>query len=148
MAWQFQTTADKVNLAIIQDMIQKKKHGMYAAPLYVTNIDKQFNCAVSASSVGNNGTNSMVANSPSTNGAKSTATGNNNSTDVHTGDPGSTDVTGSQDNSGAVHSSIDGGTSTQVHGKAWQALNNTQTNSGDQTASVSGSTGCTFGPLN
>ncbi len=33
LAWQFQTTADKVNLAIIQDMIQKKKHGFYAAPI-------------------------------------------------------------------------------------------------------------------
>ena len=28
-AWQFQTSADKVNQAVIQDMIQKKKSGYY-----------------------------------------------------------------------------------------------------------------------
>jgi hypothetical protein len=54
-------------------------------------------------------------------------------------------VTGSQDNSGAIHSNIDGGTSTDVRGDVDQVLNNTQTNSGNQSASVTGSTGCAFG---
>src|SRR3954468_6510501 len=69
VAWQFETTNDKVNLSIIQDMIQRKKHGMYAAPVYTTNIDKQFNCNVASNATGNAATNSNVANSPSTNGA-------------------------------------------------------------------------------
>jgi hypothetical protein len=149
LAWQFQTTTDKVNQAIIQDLIQKRKHGMYAAPVYNTTIEKQFNCTVQSSAIGNNGTNTMVGNSPTTSGAVSNATGNNNSTDVHSGKTGTgNDVTGSQDNSGQVHSSIDGGTSTDVKGDVDQVLNSTQTNSGNQSASVSGSTGCAFGPLN
>src|SRR4051812_13991743 len=101
LAWQFLTTADKVNQAIIQDLIQKRKHGMYAAPVYNTTIEKQFNCTVQSSAIGNNGTNTMVGNSPTTSGAVSNATGNNNSTDVHSGKTGTgNDVSGSQDNSG------------------------------------------------
>lgn len=146
LAWQFQTTADKVNLAIIQDMIQKKKHGFYAAPIYTTNIDRQFNCNVTSSAIGNNGTNSTIANSPTTHGNTATATGNDTTTDIVGGTPSS--VTGTQTNSGEVQSNVTGATSTDVRGRAWQALNSTQTNSGNQTANVSGSTGCSFGTLN
>jgi hypothetical protein len=146
LAWQFQTTADKVNLAIIQDMIQKKKHGFYAAPIYTTNIDRQFNCNVTASAIGNNGTNSTIANSPTTHGNTATATGNSDTTDIHSGTPSS--VTGNQTNSGNVQSNVTGATTSDVEGHAWQALNSTQTNSGNQTANVSGSTGCSFGTLN
>jgi len=148
VAWQFQTTADKVNQAIIQDLIQKRKHGMYAAPVYNTYVDKQFNCTVQSSAVGNSATNGQVGNSPTTSGAVSNAIGNTSTTDVHGGKLGSssgTDVTGTQDNSGDIHSNIDGGTSTDVRGDVDQVLNNTQTNSGNQSASVSGSTGCAFG---
>jgi len=148
LAWQFQTTADKVNLAIIQDMIQKRKHGFYAAPIYTTNIDRQFNCNVTSSAIGNNGTNSTIANSPTTNGNTATATGNSDTTDIHGGAPSGTSVTGDQTNSGTVQSEVNGSTSTDVRGRAWQALNSTQTNSGNQTANVSGSTGCSFGTLN
>lgn len=148
LAWQFQTTTDKVSLAIIQDMIQKKKHGFYAAPIYTTNIDRQFNCNVTASAIGNNGTNSTIANSPSTNGNTATATGNSDTTDILGWTPSGTSVTGNQTNSGTVQSEVNGSTSTAVRGRAWQALNSTQTNSGNQTANVSGSTGCSFGTLN
>ncbi|MDT9598913.1 hypothetical protein [Sphingosinicella rhizophila] len=147
VAWQFQTSADKANAALVQDMIQRKKSGMYAAPIYNTHIDRQYNCNVSASAVGNNGSNSTVANSPTTTGASSNAIGNDNNTDVHGSTDGNT-VSGNQSNSGSVGSNVNGGTETNVRGRAWQAINSTQTNSGNQTANVSGSTACTFGALN
>ena len=70
-AWQFQSSADKANQAAIQDMVQRKKAGSYGAANYTTNtyIGKQYNCDVTATAQGNQGTNSTVANSPSTSGA-------------------------------------------------------------------------------
>jgi len=145
VAWQFQTSADKVNQAAIQDMIQKRKSGYYAAPIYTTNIDHQYNCNVAATAQGNQGTNSTIANSPTTSGNSASAIGNNNVTDVGYGG-GSADS--DQNNSGSVGSSVHGSTSTSVRGWADQALNSTQTNSGDQFASVEGSSACQFGALN
>ncbi len=146
VAWQFQTTADKVNQAAIQDMIRKRKSGYYAAPIYTTNIERQFNCNVSATAQGNQGTNSTIANSPTTTGSSATATGNDNHTHVDGTGAGSAET--DQDNSGRIGSSIDGGTYTRVHGSADQALNSEQTNSGDQYASVDGASACQFGALN
>jgi hypothetical protein len=40
-AWQFPTTADKLNRALIQDIIEKKRGGYYSPPTYITNIDRQ-----------------------------------------------------------------------------------------------------------
>ncbi len=149
-AWQFQTSADKVNAAAVQDMIQKKKSGYYAAPVtnynYTTNIQRQYNCDVTANATGNQGTNSTVANSPSSAGAASQSTGNANASDV--GSTGSTEIGSSQGNSGVVAAAAAGNTNSYVNGAAWQALNSNQTNSGNQSASVSGSTACAYGALN
>jgi hypothetical protein len=148
-SWRFQTTADKVNQAAVQDMIRKRKGGYYSAPVYTTNIDRQYNCNVTASAQGNQGTNATTANSPKTDGAKSDATGNANSSDVASGFGGDGGANSNQDNTGPVGSSVWGGTSTNVNGWASQALNSEQTNSGNQNANVSGSTGCKFaGVLN
>jgi len=143
--WQFQTSADKVNQAAVQDMIQKRKSGYYAAPVYTTNIGRQYNCNVAATAQGNEGTNSTVANSPSTSGNNASAIGNSNATDVaFRGGRSDSD----QANSGSVGASVNGATSTRVNGWASQALNSEQTNSGDQYASVDGSTACQFSALN
>jgi hypothetical protein len=146
VAWQFQTTADQVNKAAIQDMIQKRRSGYYAAPVYTTNIGRQYNCDVAATAQGNQGTNSTIANSPATSGASASAIGNDNDTRVGGSDGSVADS--SQKNTGSVGSSVRGATTTSVHGSASQALNSTQTNSGDQTASIEGSTACAFGALN
>jgi len=146
VAWQFQTSADKVNQAAVQDLMQKRRSGYYAAPVYNTYIDRQYNCDLSANATGNHGTNSTVANSPGTSGANANATGNDNATDV--GNTGSSTVGSGQANSGTVGAGIHGGTSSYVSGYASQALNSNQTNSGNQSASVSGSSACVFGALN
>lgn len=143
--WQFQTSADKVNQAVLQDMIQKRNMGYYTAPVYTTNIDRQINCNQSANATGNQSSQGAAALSPSNSGASSDATGNAN---TNAGGLGGGTSNSDQGNSGSVGSNVNGNTSTTVSGSADQALNNGQDNSGNQTASVSGSTGCTFGVLN
>jgi hypothetical protein len=144
-AWQFQTSADKVNQAAVQDMIQKRNMGYYTAPVYTTNIDRQINCNQSASATGNDSNQGAAALSPSNSGATSDSTGNAN---TNTGGVDGSTSSSDQGNSGSVGSSVNGNTTTHVSGSADQALNNKQNNSGNQTASVAGSTGCTFGVLN
>jgi len=146
IAWQFQTTADKVNQAFLEDLRQKKSSDYYSVPNYNTTIDRQYNCNVAATAQGNQGTNSNSANSPATNGAITNSTGNSNDTDV--GGPGAADAASDQTNSGQVRASTDGSTVTNVRGTAKQALNSDQHNSGNQTASVEGATACQFAALN
>lgn len=150
IAWQFQTSADKANAAMVQDVIQKRKSGYYAAPVstynYSTHIARQYNCDVRANATGNQGSNSTVANSPNNSGASAQSTGNANSSDV--GSRGGATVDSTQANSGAVGAETVGNTNSYVAGTAWQALNSNQGNSGDQTASVVGSTACAYGALN
>ena len=147
--WQFQSSADKVNRAYLEDLRQKKQNGAYAAPVYNTYIDRQYNCSVAASAVGNSASSNAVANSPSTSGHSSTSTGNANSTSSESGyGSGSSSNSADQSNSGSVSAGTSGGISTSVRGDNQQALNTDQNNSGDQTASVSGSTACQYGALN
>jgi hypothetical protein len=146
LGWQFKTSADRANQAAVLDMIEKRRGGYYAAPVYNTNIARQVNCSITATATGNTGTQTALANSPSVTGASSSATGNDSTTDVSGGR--SAGVDGSQANSGSVRSGVTGSTDTNVHGVAWQALNSTQANSGTQSASVERSNACAFGALN
>lgn len=147
LAWQFKTSADRANQAAVLDMIEKRRGGYYAAPIYNTNIARQYNCSIAATAIGNSGAQTALANSPTVTGATSTATGNNSTTSVGDGH-GDAAVDGGQTNSGAVSSGVTGATVTNVHGTASQALNSDQTNSGNQTATVQGSSACAFGALN
>ena len=144
-AWQFQTSTDTANQAAVQDMIQRKKAGSYGAATTTTNtyVGRQYNCNVTSTAQGTQGSNSTVANSPSTSGAAANSTGNAN-----TGYGGTGSVTTGQANSGAVGSSVNGSTTSNVQGYATQALNSNQQNSGNQSASVNGSSACAFGALN
>ncbi|HSI16273.1 MAG TPA: hypothetical protein VK980_00785 [Sphingomonas sp.] len=147
LAWQFRTTADQANQAAILDLIARHRSGYYAAPIYNTTIAHQVNCSIAASATGNSDGQSAIANSPSVTGAASTATGNSNQ--ASTGDSRSQSaVDTSQTNDGAVSAGVVGSTNTSVHGTASQALNASQSNSGNQSANVQGSNACTFGALN
>ena len=147
LAWQFKTSADRANLAAILDLIEKRRGGYYAAPIYTTNIARQYNCSVAATATGNSGAQTALANSPSVSGATSTATGNDNTTNV-ADDRSNAGVDGAQANSGAVSSGVTGSTGATVRGEASQALNSSQTNSGNQAATVERSNACAFGALN
>jgi hypothetical protein len=147
LAWQFKTSADRANQAALLDLIEKKRGGYYAAPIYTTNVARQYVCTIDASATGNSNGQSAVANSPTVTGAAATATGNASTTTVDSGRSGTSADTG-QSNSGAVGAGVNGSTNTTVRGVAYQALNSSQSNSGNQSASVQGSNACAFGVLN
>ncbi|WP_298195240.1 hypothetical protein [Novosphingobium sp.] len=149
VGWQFQTTTDKVNKAYLEDLRQKKANGYYAAPVYNTYIDRQYNCSVAATATGNQSSTSAVANSPSTTGHSSSSTGNDSSTSLTSASTTALASTSTdQLNAGSVSSGASGDISTSVRGDNYQALNTSQTNSGNQTASVTGSTACQYSSLN
>lgn len=173
-SWQFQTTADKVNAAFLEDLRQKQASGFYAPPNITNNIARQFNCSLSASASGNLGTSSIATAGPSTTGVTSYAAANESQARVQAGDlptgnmrvpfeagrpggpdgpmvpgeswgPGGTGITNQQSNTGQIQASAEGATSSVVGDTHnYQALNSAQTNSGTQDASVAGSTACTF----
>ncbi|CAN5665336.1 hypothetical protein BH10PSE14_BH10PSE14_43320 [soil metagenome] len=147
LAWQFQTASDRANQAAILDLIQKRRGGYYAAPIYNTSIARQINCTIAANATGNSDAQSAVANSPSVTGASAAATGNASGTSIDAGRAGATSDT-QQTNSGHVTSGVTGATQTSVQGAARQALNAVQSNSGNQSASVQGSNACAFAALN
>lgn len=149
VAWQFQTAAERANKAWIEEMRQKQANGAYAAPVYTTNIDRQFNCAVNSTATGNDSVGSMVGNSPSTSGNAPAALGNSNTSDFALGNGGAQGaVDNALDNSGRVTASASGEVESSVRGDTSQVLNNDQQNSGDQSAAVTGSNACQFGMLN
>ncbi|MDB5579052.1 MAG: hypothetical protein JWR80_4228 [Bradyrhizobium sp.] len=147
LAWQFKTSTDRANQAAVLDLIQKRRDGYYAAPIYNTTIARQVNCSISATATGNSGGQSAVANSPNVTGATSTATGNGNTTAVDPGRAGTT-TNAQQSNGAAVTAGVTGATETSVQGVAWQALNSNQSNGGNQSANVQGSNACAFATLN
>lgn len=162
-SWQFRTSADKANNAAIEDMILRKKGGYYGAfsttynTYNTTNIGTQTNCNLTATAAGNSGTNSMtgsasspvVSNSGST---SSSATGNSNAnTSTGSTGRGQPGIDTSQANDGSVGSGVYGsstnvgsGAINAAGGTNYQSLNSEQGNSGNQTASVSGSSACSF----
>ncbi len=183
--WQFDTSADKANKAAVVDLIERKKGGYYDSwkttvnNNVVTNnntvIESQTNCSVSATAVGNTGTNSMTgaASSPTvtnTSSNNASTTGNSNSSGVNNTDPSgvvidnngtnpNTVVDTNQSNNGSnLSSDVTSSTSNAASGRIAanggrvnQALNSSQRNSGDQSASISNSTACALtsvGPLN
>lgn len=147
-SWLFETPQDLAAQAAARDLIERRRGGVFAAPIYNTNIARQYNCSVSATAIGNNGTQSALANSPTTTGATSTATGNNASSTV-TGDGPDATIANGQSNGGAVGSTLNGATTTtNVNGTAWQNLNSSQSNNGNQSANTSGANACAFGVLN
>ena len=178
-SFQFETTQDRVNKGAVLDLVERKKGGYYdsfkTTNYNTTNtyIDKQFNCAVSASSSGNAGTSSVQANtsSPSVtnSGTTSSATNANSASNGISqngfpgvlvasagGNPfgsGTGSLGNNQSNSGALNSGVTGSSTNAATGaisagggSSDQVLNSTQNNTGAQTATIAGSTACN-GPL-
>lgn len=141
--WQFKTSADRANQAIVLDLMERRRGGYYQAPTYTTTIERQYNCGVTATALGNEGSQSAVANSPSVSGPTALATGNDASTVLNGRGGGGSSNT--QSNAGTVSAGVTGSASASVSGSPNQALNSTQSNSSPQTASVSGSNACAFG---
>lgn len=158
--WQFQTSADKANKAIVLDLIERKKGGFFDGFDNITNIGAQVNCNNSSNSTGNIADNGQAGPTTSSNGTptiSSDSTANSDTTSAQSdgsangGTVGNdtTNQASSQTNSGDVdsavdNSSIDNSFGDVLNGDTNQALNNTQDNLGNQVASIEGSTACNF----
>lgn len=162
--WQFQTSADRANKAVVLDLIERKKGGFYDGfntNIYnETNIGSQINCNNAANATANIADNGQAGPNTEANDApniSADSTGNSDTTTAQnsgpgnggTGGAGDTNQASSQDNSGSIdsgvdNSNIDNSFGDVTNGDTNQALNNDQNNSGNQTAGVDG-TACNFG---
>ena len=75
-AWQFRTGADLANAAAALEVMERKRVGGYSAPSFTTNVARQFNCGVNASALGNSGSQTALANSPTVTGASANSQAN------------------------------------------------------------------------
>jgi len=171
-SWDFTSSNDKAIRNSALETVERKRSGYYDAvkPVYnttnVTNIQRQYNCSVSANSAGNSGSNSTTASTASPNlassGSTSSSTLANSATNgfspagfgnpVSTGPSGLTPqgtLSNSQSNTGSLSAGVtgsttqvSGGTSIIGSGRTDQALNSRQSNTGNLAASVSGSNAC------
>lgn len=145
VAWQFQTAAERAALMYLEEVRLRAIGGFYSAPVYNTYINDQYNCSVNSTATGNESASNSVANSPNTGGHGTSATGNANDTTYDAGGPGDGSTgTSTQGNSGQVEARASGSTSSSVRGDNFQALNTDQLNSGNQSATVNGSTACQY----
>lgn len=140
-AWQFQTASDKVNRAYLEEMRQRHRAG---PPIYNTYIDRQFNCNVNASALGNQGTNTTLASASDNPTIAGSGSANDSLTELGSEVAGKVKNDVTQDNTGAISTSVTGTVTSSPSNQATQALNSDQGNSGTQSASVSSSSGCSF----
>lgn len=156
--WQFDTPHEKSAKAGVLDVIERKKGGYYDGFTTVfydtTNIGSQINCSTTATSNANIADNQQggasVSSAPqnssrsdaigSTTAAQQDSLGSGTSSDV---------VNNDQNNSGAINSAVYGApvesslSNIDVGGTV-QELGNTQSNSGDLSATLDDSTACTM----
>lgn len=148
--WQFETSADKANKAIVTDMIERKKGGYYDAFGPGSNTFYNMDCYITASSVGNESTSAMDARTSSPDPAPgSNLTSDSTGNEALNAGGGGGPLNSDQSNSGTQSSNVSDNTSAvgnidASNGITQQTLNNDQDNLGDQYASVKGSTACNF----
>ncbi len=155
--WQFQTSADRANRALTNDLVEKKKGGYYDAfkSTYITNIERQVNCNFQPTAAGNsssadqaNQVASPQTNASAGNSASSTGSASESSDNLGRGGV----ANNNQSNTGAISSGVQGSPSSttmapinseNAHGR--QDMQVAQNNSGNQSTNVSGSSACQFG---
>lgn len=147
-SWQFRTSADRANNAVVLDMIERKKGGYYdgfsVTNNHTTNIGTQVNCSNVADATGNIAQNSQTANSPNVNNSTETSSSSaGNVADNNTAGDGQDGIGNDQGNSGNVSSGISNSNTSSSSGPinggpSNQDLHNHQNNSGNQYASASG----------
>ena len=154
--WQFQTSADRANRALVNDLVEKKKGGYYDSfkSTYITNIDRQINCNFQPTSAGNSSAADQANNvaSPVTNASSGTSASSTGSSSESRDNLGRGGVANNnQSNSGPISSGVQGSPSTTTtapinsdRSNGQQDMQVAQNNSGSQTTNVSGSSACQF----
>lgn len=154
--WQFQTSADRANRALVNDLVEKKKGGYYDAfkSTYITNIERQVNCNFQPTSAGNSSAADQANNvaSPVTNASSGTSASSTGSSSESRDNLGRGGVSNNnQSNSGPITSGVQGSPSTTTtapinsdRSNGQQDMQVAQNNSGNQTTNVNGSSACQF----
>ncbi|MGF6211272.1 hypothetical protein [Comamonas sp. 4034] len=154
--WQFQTSADRANRALVNDLVEKKKGGYYDAfkSTYITNIERQVNCNFQPTSAGNSSAADQANNvaSPVTNASSGTSASSTGSSSESRDNLGRGGVSNnSQSNTGPITSGVQGSPSTTTtapinsdRSNGQQDMQVAQNNSGNQTTNVNGSSACQF----
>jgi hypothetical protein len=151
--WQFQSSADRANKAIVLDLIQRKKGGFFDSfgPAQTSLQNSFFNmdCYITADAAGNISSSEMGAStsSPDIAPGSDMVAGSTGNEALNAG--GSGPLNSSQTNTGTQSSSVSDNTATvgdvdASGGTTDQVLNNTQDNLGNQHASVNDSTACSI----
>ncbi|MGE8321383.1 MAG: hypothetical protein ACN6O3_21745 [Comamonas sp.] len=154
--WQFQTSADRANRALVNDLVEKKKGGYYDSfrSTYITNIERQVNCNFQPTAAGNSNSSDQASrvaspDTTATSGNSASSLGSQYQSTDNLGRGGVSNNT--QGNSGAISSGVQGSPSSTTmapinsdHSSGQQDMQIAQNNSGSQTTSVSGSSACQF----
>lgn len=143
-AWQLPSTGEKVNKAYLERLRLEQNAKAFGAPVYNTVVQRQYNCSVASSALGTTSTAGAYGLTSSQAGHASNALGNSETSAINSGAGGGNSVSGSQSNDAPINSGATGNVSVGIQGNPNQVLNNEQTNSGSQTASVDGSSACNF----
>jgi len=151
VSWQFRTSAERANLAVVTDLIEKKKGGFYdgfnTTNHITTNIGAQVNCNTVADATGNLANSDLGGSAPNQNASGDIVSDSVGNEVVEGGEGQAGTAANDQVNSGTVGSTVtDSGVNSSngsvSTGDTDNVLNNDQDNSGDQLASVNGSTTC------
>lgn len=145
-AWQLPSTSEKVNKAYLERLRLEQKAKAFGAPVYNTVVQRQYNCSVASTAFGTTSTASANGLTSNQAGHASNALGNTETSAINAagGGGGGNSLSGSQSNDGPINSGATGNVSVGLQGNPNQVLNNEQSNSGSQAASVDGSSACNF----
>lgn len=147
-SWQFQTSTDRANKAVVLDLIERKKGGFFDsfAPPSVTN--HFTNCNLVADAAGNVSTSDMYASTSSPEIAPgSNMTADSTGNDAINSQGGDGPLNNDQSNTGNQHANVSDNTATvgdvdASGGTTNQTSNNVQNNTGNQTINLSDVTVC------
>ncbi len=143
-AWQLPSTGEKVNKAYLERLRLEQNAKAFGAPVYNTVVQRQYNCSVASTALGTTSTSNAYGLTSNQAGHASNALGNSETSAINAAAGGGNSLSGSQSNDGPINSDATGNVSVGVQGNPNQVLNNEQTNSGSQAASVAGSSACNF----
>ena len=143
-AWQLPSTGEKVNKAYLERLRLEQNAKAFGAPVYNTVVQRQYNCSVASTALGATSTAGAYGLTSSQAGHASNALGNSETSAINSGAGGGNSLSGSQSNDAPINSGATGNVSVGIQGNPNQVLNNEQSNSGSQAASVDGSSACNF----
>jgi hypothetical protein len=142
-AWQLPSTGEKVNKAYLERLRLEQNAKAFGAPVYNTVVQRQYNCSVASTALGTTSTANAYGLTSNQAGHASNALGNSETSAINAASGGGNTLSGSQSNDGPINSDATGDVSVGVQGNPNQVLNNEQSNSGSQAASVDGAA-CNF----